>query len=106
MTLFISEFAGLAYVRSVSGQPSIPASPGPAVTQVSSGGSTASITTVALSSATRLVQLIASGSPAFFNIGGSSTAAAPTSTQVEFVPVGVPILRGVNPRASLFAFSS
>ena len=106
MTVFITEYAGLAYVRSGSGQPGIPASPALAVTQVSSGGSTGSLTTVALSSATRIVSILSLGVNAFFTIGGSSTASAPTSTQTDVAPAGVPILRGVNPKASLFAFSS
>lgn len=106
MTVFVTEYAGQAYIRSGSVQNPAPAAPFVALTQISSGGSTAALTTIALSSATRLVSIVSLGVNAFFNIGGSSTAAAPTSTQMDVAPAGVPIVRGVNPKASLFAFSS
>ncbi len=108
MTLFIAEYAGMAYMRSGSAQYPAPAAPTILVTQVSSGGSTAAMSTLTLSSATRLVSITSVGLNAFFAFGSSTQA--PTSTQMEVAPSNVPILRGaIGPAGTplrLFSFSS
>jgi len=107
--LTVAEFMGFAVTGAGTYRysPLAPQEPYLALTIVSSAGSTASMSTISLSTTTRVVSITqGSVGPAFFFIGYSSTAGAPTSTQVETCPANNQIFRGVNPGAKMWAYST
>jgi hypothetical protein len=111
MTVYVLEYLGMAWLRAgASGFPA-PESPAVAVTVISSAGSTSSLSTIAFSSATELIELVnnspGGGASFFFQVGSSLFGASSVaSTNSEVVLANSRVLRGVPQHGKLIGWSS